>query len=59
MSLSLVAVVVLLLLLAQKELFRTATNPDLKKFSQILDPVLLPLLITFGIIVLMKVFNVR
>ena len=57
-SLGLVAIVALLALLIQKEVVVAAAGPRAKTLGRVLNTAIVPLLITFGAIVFMKVAEV-
>lgn len=57
-SLALIGIIVLLVLLIQKELASASTGQRYHKMSQILNIAIIPLLIVFGLIVVSRVIEV-
>ena len=57
-SLGLVAIVILLALLIQKELVSVAVGPKAKAFGRVLNTAIVPLLMVFAVTVVVKVLEV-
>lgn len=57
-SLGLIAIVVLLLLLIQKEVLSASTNPRSQALSRTLNLAVVPLLMGFGFIAVVKVLEI-
>ena len=57
-SLGLIAIVVLLALLIQKEVLTASTSPRARALSRVLNTAIVPLLMGFGFIAVVKVLEV-
>ena len=58
-SLGSIAILLLFVLLVQKELMRAHGGPHSRRWMRALDIAIAPLLLTFGIIVIMRLINLQ